>query len=145
MVNLDCLEWLEYAKRDISAAHVLFTVSQNPRLRPIEIILYHCQQGAEKALKAYLIQHGTFVKDIHTHKMQILRLKCAKCHASFNNKRILKHCAFLDPFSITVRYPKHSIVLDSALALRGLNSAKRVYNFVCEQLKLDKKHMLVFP
>jgi len=142
MVNLDCYEWLKYAKMDISAAQDLFIKQQNPRHRPIEIILYHCQQGAEKALKAYLVQHSTLVKDMQTHKLQVLRLKCANWNSQFNKPRVLGHCAFLDPFSVAVRYPKHNILLDSALALRGLNSAKRVHNFVCERLKLDKSHMI---
>ena len=138
MVNLDCLEWLEYAQKDISAAQVLFSAPQNPRHRPIEIILYHCQQGAEKALKAYLIQQGTLIKDMQTHKMQVLRLKCTVYNATFNNQRLLKHCAFLDPFSVAVRYPKHNIALDSTVALRGINSAKRIYDFVSERLGLGK-------
>jgi HEPN domain-containing protein len=142
MVNLDCLEWLRFAYMDIAAAQELFNARQNPRLRPIEIILYHCQQGAEKALKAYLIQHKTLVRDMQTHKLQVLRQDCAKWDLRFNGPRIINHCALLNPFSVAVRYPKHNLSLDSALASRGLNSAKRIYNFVCERLELDKMHLI---
>ena len=63
MVSRECIEWLRIAKMDITAAQQLYTQQQNPRHRPIEIILFHCQQGAEKALKAYLVQHGVFTKE----------------------------------------------------------------------------------
>jgi len=53
MISKDCLEWLRYARMDIDAAHQLFSQQQNPRHRPIEVILYHCQQGGEKALKVF--------------------------------------------------------------------------------------------
>ena len=122
----------------ITAAQDLFIKQLNPRHRPIEVILYHCQQGAEKALKAYILQYGSLTKDLQTHDMQLLRQACARHDAHFNQSRLIGHCANLDPFSIVVRYPKHNLPLDSNLAARGLNSAKRVYNFVCERLGLDK-------
>lgn len=44
-------EWMEYAQRDILSAKYL--TSMKPE--PLEIICFHCQQAAEKALKAYLV------------------------------------------------------------------------------------------
>jgi len=145
MVTKDCLEWLRYARMDITAAQDLFLKQQNPRHRPIEIIMYHCQQGAEKALKSFLVQHGVVTDDLKTHDMQIIRKSCAQFDSRFSKPRIISHCAFIDPFSVIIRYPKHSIPLDSSVALRGINSAKRVYNFVCGRLKLDESHMIDVP
>jgi HEPN domain-containing protein len=143
MVSKDCLEWLRFARMDITAAQDLYSKQQNPRHRPIEIILYHCQQGAEKALKAFIIQHVLSIEDLKTHDMQLLRKTCAEWDAIFNKPRITKHCALLDPFSVTIRYPTHNFPLDSALALRGLNSAQRIYTFVCRCLKLDSKNLKI--
>ena len=142
MVSVDCLEWLSFAHMDIAAAQSLYKTQENPRHRPIEIILFHCQQGAEKALKAFIIQHGVLTSGLQTHKLQLLRQACATKDIAFGRCRIIKHCALLDPFSVTTRYPKHYVPLDSALALRGLNSAKRVYNFVCRRLNLDESNMI---
>jgi len=142
MASSDCLDWLRFARMDITAAQDLFTKQQNPRHRPIEVILYHCQQGAEKALKAYIVQHVPLTKDLQTHDMQILRQACAQQDAHFNKSRLIGHCASLDPFSVVVRYPKHNLSLDSSLAVRGLNSAKRVFNFVCEHLGLGKSSLI---
>lgn len=136
MVTKDCLEWLRYSSMDINAAEHLYTLQQNSRHRPIEIILYHCQQGAEKALKAFMVQNGRFPPK--THELQELRLICLQWSPYFDNTRLINHCAYLDPFSVVVRYPKHNISLDSAQASRGLNSAKRVYDFVSEELGLGR-------
>ena len=134
MVSNDCLEWLEYARKDISVADHLYEKQQNPRHRPHEAILFHCQQGAEKALKAFIVQGRTFPPK--THDLQDLLSLCIKYNTQFGKVRIAKHCAFLTPFAVIVRYPKHSIVLDSVQSERGLNSAKRIYDFVCERLGL---------
>ena len=136
MVSKDCLEWLRFARIDIDVAQQLFSQQQNPRHRPIEAILYHCQQGAEKALKAYMVNNGQFPPKIH--EMQELRIICTKWDTKFNNVRIIRHSAFLDPFAVVIRYPKHNLTLDSSIAQRGLNSAKRVYDFICERLGLGR-------
>ena len=41
-------EWLDFAYMDLSAAEHLLTM----RPLPVEIICYHCEQAAEKFLKA---------------------------------------------------------------------------------------------
>ena len=43
----DIQAWLDYAATDLSVAHTLFDVH---RPQPYEIICYHCQQAAEKAI-----------------------------------------------------------------------------------------------
>jgi len=138
MAIKDCLEWLRFARLDIDAAQNLFSNQQNPRHRPIEVILYHCQQGAEKAMKAFIIQHGQITKNLQVHDMQVLRQACAQWCVWFNKSHIIGHCAYLDPFSVVVRYPKHNLSLDSSHAKRGLNSSKRIYDSVCKFLGLDK-------
>ena len=47
----DIQAWLDYARMDLNAAGILF--AHHPR--PCEIICYHCQQTAEKAIKALFI------------------------------------------------------------------------------------------
>lgn len=46
------LEWLQYAENDLDAAR--FLLGMKPL--PAGIICFHCQQAAEKGLKAYLLQ-----------------------------------------------------------------------------------------
>ena len=47
-------EWLYYANMDVTSADYLMTMIP----APYEIICYHCQQSAEKFLKAYTIYYG---------------------------------------------------------------------------------------
>jgi len=106
----------------------------NPRQRPFEIILYHCQQSVEKMLKAYLVQYGTTGWG---HDLDALRLQCAAFDNSFYSTRQAKHCAFLTAFA-AVRYPDYTVSVDAGDATRGLNSAKRIFDFVSERLGLEK-------
>jgi len=106
----------------------------NPRQRPFEIILYHCQQSAEKMLKAYLVFKGITGWG---HDLDTLRLQCAAFDDSFNSVRHARHCAFLLAFA-SARYPDYSASIDAVDAARGLNSAKRIFDFVAERLELEK-------
>ena len=45
--------WLEIASKDYNTALFL----RNMKPIPLEIICFHCQQSAEKDLKAYLIKN----------------------------------------------------------------------------------------
>jgi HEPN domain-containing protein len=57
MTDLDSArEWLHFAQMDLSSAEYLLPM----RPRPTEIICYHCQQSAEKALKSILILNAIF-------------------------------------------------------------------------------------
>ena len=47
--------WLSVAETDLGVARHLYE-SYHPK--PLEIICYHCQQSAEKAIKAVIIAHG---------------------------------------------------------------------------------------
>ena len=140
MASKDCLEWIKYANADLKAAQQLYSQQQNPRQRPIEIILYHCQQSAEKSLKAFMVQNGRFPPK--THELQELRLICKRWDSQFDNVRLIKHCAFLDPFSVIIRYPKHNLSLNSSHAARGLNSSIRIFDFTCARLGLVKTDFL---
>ncbi len=49
-------EWLRFAQMDYDCALYLSTMPLHPR--PYEIICYHCQQTAEKAVKAVIVSLG---------------------------------------------------------------------------------------
>jgi HEPN domain-containing protein len=138
MVTADCLEWLKFARGDITVAQDLFEKQTNPRHRQYDAILYHCQQGAEKALKAYVIQNGVLTAKLKTHDMHMLRQECVKWSKRFDMIRMKHYCSYLEPFSVKIRYPGHGIPLDSDIAFRGLNFAKRIYDMTCEELGLKK-------
>ena len=50
---LEVNEWIIFSDRDLKTARHIYDTMQPV---PLEIVCYHCQQSAEKALKAFLIQ-----------------------------------------------------------------------------------------
>ncbi|MDR1299716.1 MAG: HEPN domain-containing protein, partial [Oscillospiraceae bacterium] len=54
-------KWLRYANTDYEIA--LHDTSYRPL--PIEIICFHCQQAAEKAMKSILAYHEQSIPKIH--------------------------------------------------------------------------------
>ena len=58
----DVKEWLRYADMDILSANHLNEI-QYPK--PLEIICYHCQQAAEKMLKALLLAYDGELQKTH--------------------------------------------------------------------------------
>jgi len=62
MVDAELIEvrqWLLKARRDLESAKVLFDRKLN------DTSVYHCQQAAEKSLKAYLAWHKVPLIKIH--------------------------------------------------------------------------------
>jgi len=106
------------------------------RKKKAEIILFHCQQTAEKALKAYLVNNNTWSGNIH----DLIRLlqACGGIDSRFMGKRMVNHCAFLDQYSKDIKYPFHNMALDAKQLRRAVNSAKRVFDFVNEALSLGR-------
>ena len=55
-------EWLQIAYDDYDSARFLF---DNKLPKPLEIICYHCQQSAEKSLKAFLCANDVVIPKTH--------------------------------------------------------------------------------
>ena len=133
MPHNDVLAWVRYARNDIEVAIREMEYLRNPRLRPYEIILHHCHQCAEKMLKAFILNSGGTIIPIHI--LNTLRRTCASYDNSFDRKRIKDHCAYLDVFW-NIKYPDFTVSVDAFHAKRGINSAKRLYDFVSNHLGL---------
>lgn len=96
-------EWADKAEADYKAAIALNRRRKEPlpgtRLRVI--VCYHCQQSAEKYLKAYLIAQGVAPPRIHD-LVQLLNL--AVLHdATFSARQPLAQA--LNPYGVMFRYP----------------------------------------
>ena len=135
MLRSDVASWVKYARNDIDVAIREMAYHGNPRLRPYEIILHHCHQCSEKMLKAYILYSGGIVYPIHD--LNTLRRTCAGYNNTFDGKRIKDHCAYLDTFW-NIKYPDFTVSVDASHAIRGINSAKRLYDFISEHLGCGK-------
>ena len=58
----DVKEWVRFADMDVLSANHLNEI-QHPK--PLEIICYHCQQAAEKMLKALIITYDGELQKTH--------------------------------------------------------------------------------
>lgn len=140
----DYAAWVQYARNDLSVAIREMERTNNPRQRPFEVILYHCQQSVEKMLKAYLVYNGVPVfagSQGWGHDLNALRTHCTLYDNGFAGARIEGHCSFLHLFA-TVRYPDFAFSVDASHAARGINSAKRVFDFVATRIGMLKEYYL---
>jgi HEPN domain-containing protein len=119
-------EWLAIAFEDYDCARYLFG---KPHRKPLEIICYHCQQSAEKALKAYLFSSGVDVP--RTHETGILCRRCAEIDVSF--LKLLESCEELAIYATETRYPIR-IEIEETTAKRNLAQAFEIYEFVKDVL-----------
>ena len=130
--NPDPAVWMRLARDDMATVSLLMT----ERRKRIEIILYHCQQTAEKSLKAFLINSNVWIGN--THDLVLLLKECVNINPSFNLKRMINHCGFFNRITPSVKYADLSISLDTSHIHRAINSAKRVYDLVSVHLGFEK-------
>lgn len=89
--------WLKKAQRDLLAAQKLAT--ELP-----DIAIYHCQQGAEKALKGLLILHDQDPGD--THNINTLVREASDFRPELTTA--LKEAGYLSQYNQTYRYPREA-------------------------------------
>ena len=130
--NPDPAVWMRLARDDMATVHLLMTEHS----KRIEIILYHCQQTAEKSLKAYLVDNNVWVGS--THDLVLLLRECVSINPSFNLTRMINHCAFLNRITPGVKYADLNISFDKSHIPRAINSAKRLYDLVSIHLGFGK-------
>lgn len=97
-------QWLEYADEDLKVARHSFSISEPP----YRLIAYHCQQCAEKYLKAYLVFH--LVDFPYTHNMGPLLDLCSQ-HGSW--VREIRQVEILSAYAMTARYPGETDVMEA--------------------------------
>jgi HEPN domain-containing protein len=121
------LEWIEKAEGDYITATELL------RLRleaTADAICFHCQQCAEKYVKAYL--HHLFVVFPRTHNLLQLLALCEAQDGIFNTIRL--EMTALNSYSIEVRYPGRSTNIQEAEG--AVQAVETVRTFIRQKLGL---------
>ena len=95
-------QWLKKANDDYTSAKILMEKVLPPQ---IEIVCYHCQQCAEKALKAFCVYKKAEVQ--RTHNLIVLCQQCIALDSGFSV--LISDCARLTPYSVQTRYPNNTI------------------------------------
>jgi HEPN domain-containing protein len=121
--------WLAKAFHDLSSADWLLSSPDNL----YNAVGFHCQQTAEKALKAYLVwQDEPFEK---THSLVALAGKCLRFDETFEELR--QAATTLTPYAVTFRYPGDLPELTKEEADSALVYARQVLEFVYQRLPAE--------
>lgn len=118
-------EWFRFAEMDLKTAEHL---NKTMHPKPLEIICYHTQQSAEKALKGFLISAD--IEAPKTHDLQLLCDKCTAKNAAFN--QIYDACETLTVYGVQPRYPYEVDVTEDDCN-KALKYANELMRFVSER------------
>ena len=121
--------WLVKAARDLEAANQLLAADE-PLL---DIVVYHCQQSMEKALKAFLTsEESPFAK---THALVSLVEQAARLDGAFG--QLTEHAETLSPFAWRFRYPGDLLEPSESEARKAVGLAQEAFDFVLQRVPED--------
>ena len=116
--------WLTKAASDLKSARVLGS-AEGP---PLDTAIYHCQQPAEKVVKAFLVSRGLTPEK--TQDVIKLTLQASRLEAGFNE--FMHAASVLTPYAWEFRYPDD--LADTYPSAEEFDEAKRhaqaIYDFV---------------
>jgi HEPN domain-containing protein len=116
--------WLAQARKDLRAAEVLVTIEPS---RPV----FHSQQAAEKAAKAFLAASNVPFRK--THDMQELGEQCARVNPAL--APLLNETENLTDYAVGFRYLDALREPDEAEAAGALETARRLFQEVTALLE----------
>ncbi len=121
-------QWLDYAHDDLKSAKILFAAEEII----VASILFHSQQCAEKALKAYLVHNSVPFK--RTHDLVELVNACSDYDLSFI--QISDIAAELTPFATESRCPDSRLIFPYIpIAELSIQHAQVILEFVIEKIE----------
>jgi HEPN domain-containing protein len=119
----DVRAWLSKAELDLkAAAHEMAAPSE----RLWGDVVFHAQQAAEKAMKAFLAWHDAPFRK--THNLEELGHQCAAVDATLG--RVADEAAPLTEYAWKFRYPGETDEPDCAEAEAALAAARNVYEAI---------------
>ncbi|MFO8011882.1 MAG: HEPN domain-containing protein [Phycisphaerae bacterium] len=122
-------DWLTKALHDLQAAR-LVTSSDTPLL---DVGGFHCQQAAEKAIKAYLaFKDHPFPK---THDLGNLLDRASQKEPRF--QEWMERIAGLSDYATGMRYPGYMLTLTAEEYRQAESAAADFYAFVCSLLPVE--------
>jgi HEPN domain-containing protein len=117
-------KWSQIAKDDLMVAKALL------KLEFFSAVTYHCQQSAEKALKAYLaFKKHTILK---SHDLNKLVGLCKKIDVTFD--QLYDSADHLNPYATKFRYPTEFEIPDLEDSELAIKHAQTIIRFVLKKL-----------
>ena len=124
-------QWIKIAERD------LLTAKQGLETNEVvtDTVCFHCQQAAEKYLKAFLVRKQ--IEFSKTHNIMFLLNLCSSVDKSF--KENLPEADNLTDYAVEIRYPDDWYEPTIEETKQAYEVALKVKNFVLEKLKIQNK------
>ncbi len=122
-------EWYDLAVVDLGVARHL---NETYYPKPIEIICYHCQQAAEKAIKALIVYYGAQGGMPKLHDLSFL-LNQIKNQVTIDEK-YYDYADTLTPYGVAIRYP-NELFLEERNCKEAMQYASEILSLVEEIIK----------
>lgn len=119
-------QWAQKAKNDLLNADNNLQSQQIPT----DTVCFHCQQAAEKLLKAFLTAHNHVPP--HTHDLLLLLSKILPIKPEAENLR--DPLAILIPFAVEIRYPDDGFMPSIDDAKEAREAASRIVEWISSNL-----------
>lgn len=116
----EAMVWLSYAEADLGVAMHLFKTYQP---KPLQIICFHCQQAAEKAVKSVIVSKGSEGGLPRKHDLFLL-LNQIKNMVVIDDK-FYDYADMLAPYGVAMRYP-NELPLEERHAEMAINMAGEI-------------------
>ena len=124
-------QWVRKAQNDLGSAKRL---SSGQEVFP-DTAVYHCQQAAEKVLKAYLTL--TDVPFAKIHDLSALVDECLKSDKAFEQLR--DAAEVLTPYGTAFRYPGEVLEPEASDVQEAITLAESVVNFIIQKIPDEAK------
>lgn len=113
-------EWISKAEADFHVAQMSYRARSHPSY---DAAVFHCQQCAEKYLKARLAEGG--IAFMRTHDLLVLHQSVLGIEPTWMVMQ--PFLIFLNPFAVAYRYPGTSATkLDARDALKNCREVRRI-------------------
>ena len=115
-------EWLNFAKEDLDTAKTLL----NSEYLFNRSICYHCQQSAEKDLKAYIIYLDLPLNKTHN----LIKLVDQISELDKEITHLQKVVEVLTDYIVTARYPDDSELITDEESKLAFNESEKINNYI---------------
>jgi HEPN domain-containing protein len=119
-------QWLTLADEDLSIAELIMRDSESVYWGAA----FHCQQTAEKSLKAFLAYNDYHVEK--THDIEYLVKLCAKILPEI--EPFIEAAAVMSDYAVDSRYPAPRLEITKQKAEQAIETARSIYEFVLKSL-----------
>ncbi len=120
--------WLDKANSDLQNAEIILAAQAvSP---PLDTVCFHCQQAAEKFIKAFLVFHGKQFP--FSHNLADLVAICMQVDLAF--AAIQRKAETLTPFAVEIRYPDDFYIPTKQETEEAFAIAKEIKAFISARL-----------